>query len=161
VRGNIVAAAAGEDQPAGLAGDPHRGVADERDRRDQHHHEPDLIGVQRLPRSVAAVGQHRQQDQCHREQLEHGHQLVAVDTGQPPVQRRFDAEQQGGDDGACGGDLDITPDRHRTEGEGGHRGDDRGDAVIAGLRDGAEVGRDQDRRIGNESGGQDDVAEVF
>ena len=124
---------AGEHGARSRTGDAHGEITAERDAGDQHHHPPDLIGIERQPGTVSLIRQDRQQHHRDEQQLDAGAQFLAAQGAQPAVQNRLEAQQQGRDHGRRGAFHHIAQPHHGAERESQQAGDRTGDAHLGGT----------------------------
>ena len=125
-------------------------------RGDQHHHPPDLIRIERLPRPHRAVGQDRKHHYRDKEQPHRRGQLLVLDVRDQRVQLDAEAENRRHHDCRRRGDRQMPQPRHRAQGEGDQRGNRGGDADVGGVPSLAPVtdahqNRDREDRGGEEN----------
>jgi hypothetical protein len=76
-----------------LPNQPQRSIARQSHTGDQHHHPPDLMGVDRSVGAVIAVRQQRQDDQRQHRELQHRQQIVAAHALAEAAQFGFEVQQ--------------------------------------------------------------------
>jgi hypothetical protein len=144
------------DQPAGDAGErgaaagaepAGRHVADQREARDQDHQQPELVGVERVPRIERPIRQQRQDDEGRDQQADAGIDVVPAQFRHQPVQRLLVGEGSRGHDPQPDRELAVPKHGHGAEEEDRDRGDLGGQAerAILGAGDQPVAGEDQRR----------------
>ncbi len=91
---------AGEHQPGAGTEQAHREVAAKRDARDDHHHQPDLEGVECIERPYLLVGQHRQQYQGDEQKAQGGVKFGFAQKQHALLDLALEPHQQGRQHGA-------------------------------------------------------------
>ncbi len=97
-RGNQAAGQAGDDGAAPRAKPAGRHVSDHRQAGDHDHQQPELAGIERVPRIDGLVRQQRQDDETGDQQPEAGEQVIPADLVDQAMQRLLVGQQRGDDD---------------------------------------------------------------
>ena len=92
-RGDQPARDARDQRAVAVAGDLHGDVAAEGDAGDDDGHQPELVGIERLIRAEAAIGQDRKRHEGHREEDQRGAELLPRQRLDPAVQPPLGGEQ--------------------------------------------------------------------
>ena len=121
-------------------------IADERDRRDQHHHPPYGVGIQRLPGTIALVRQNGQQHHRDQQQPDARAQLLGLQCTYPAVQHRLDSQQQCRHHGEGRSRHRFAQYRHGAERKRQKRGDHAGNTGIVEAAVSDDICRGHDPR---------------
>lgn len=105
-------------------------VPDERDPRDEDHHPPELVGIDRSPGAESPVGEDGEHDHADEEQPEPRVQLLLPDAPEQAVQLRLVVQHHGGHHRSSRGQRHLADHGQSAEREGEEGAYRAGDADI-------------------------------